>query len=637
MPWNPSTQELWDEVTAALNQTEKHTAHALDIVRRYTGRWYQSSSGGASAGETSDEAWPENFPYAFISNILPALAIDNPQVKANAARVVGHREVAQAMTDGTNAWIKDVRYSDTLERVNADFCFCRGVLLHYLERDNRWSRGAVTPAVKRIPFPRFFQDSLAEEPDQDAFRGHKYHVNYDDLMNDPNVRDEAKARLSPESGEDSNGHPGGPQTVYPKPSPGELGRKRITCYSVWMRERNTIRVLAEGSETVELYEERPFYGPETGPYELLDCYPVPNQPWPLSPLVAVHDQTIDLNLHARAMGRAAARRRSIGLVEASDPDLGEKLADAKDGEFVPAKGLTGNYAAIELGGATDTQYNHTEYLRNRLDRVSGLTATVTGSVGEADTATEAQIADDALTGRVRFMKQKVIKGVQRSLEKIGWYLFHTEGIVIPVQRRDPMTGQPQEGLFFGGPTPTDENATWDDFQIEIVPYSMQKESPEAMQQRMMAFYQVFIQMMQMAPQMPWVRFSNIARDMAEAFDLGDKADEWWSPEVLGLMSQPPQAPASSAIGPGQQPSQQGQPSLQLSGGPGVPGGDTGGGQGQRPGQQMGQQMGPMGQGQPQGGLMGMSGGGPNTANTQGNVSGPRGRMGQVGGSQRNAG
>lgn len=536
MAFNPTTENLWLEVKAAIEETCKHSEPAQDLIRRVTGRFYHSDN-------QTLEADPENFGYAFLSNMLPTLGVRSPGVKVDAARVIGHQTVSQAMTDGLDSWIKDEDFGEVVTPVRVDFCWLRGVTLHYLDEDTRFSRGTVTPKVKRIDPRRFFIDALADDTLTDEFRGHWYWADLDDLLADADVNPEAVEKLTPAG--DDGGTTSTGKTTFRKPSGDALGRRRVKCYSVWIRKRNTIRVLVESNEVVELYPERPYYGPPTGPYTLYDAYPMPGQTWPLSPMVAVEDQVRDLNIHARAMGRAAARRRSIGLVEANNPDLGQKLADAEDGEILPAKGITGQHVVVEVGGATDTQYQHTEYLRLRLDRISGLTATVQGSVGQADTATEAKIADDALSNRTRYLRYRVQHADEESLWRVGWYLFHTEGIVIPVNRRDPYSGELLEGLFFGGPSPTDAGASWDDFNLTV---KLRDENPVADQQRFIAYYQLFMDIAQRAPMMPWVRWMAVARDMDIAFDMEGKSDEWMIPEFLGAYGQPPQMPPSAVIG-----------------------------------------------------------------------------------------
>lgn len=555
MAFDPTTEELWLEIRAAMQLTAKHVDPAMDILRRLTGRFYTQDN-------ASLEADPENFGYAFVSNMLPQLGIDNPVVKVKASRVVGHQTVAQAVRDGLQAWLGDVDYQDLIAPVLVDFLVARGVLLHYLEEDGRFSRGVVTPAVRRVAPERFFIDALADDPGTDAFRGHWYWADIEDLLSDEELLPEAREALVPQ--DEGEASITGAKPAFPKASAGELARKRVRVFSVWVRDTGELRVLVEASKIVELYDRRPYYGPPDGPYELFDCYPVPGQAWPLSPLAAVEDQSIDLNIHARAMGRAAARRKSMVLVEANNPDLGDKLANAEDGAIMPVKGITGNHVEIEIGGVTQEQYTYTEYVRDRLDRISGLTATVQGSVGDADTATEAQIAQNALTNRIGYIRHRGRKAQTGSIDRVGWYLFHTEGIVIPVNRRDPYSGQLFEGLFFGGPFPTDLGATWDDFALEITVHGPAQEAED--RAKTVEFFQLFMEFIAVAPSMPWLRTMSILRDLAAPYGMENKVDEWVIPELFGAFGQPPQLPPSLAMGTQATPPQRGGFALRPRGG-----------------------------------------------------------------------
>jgi len=546
MPYNPSTKDLWSEIEKAIELTSQRTTHAMDLVRRMTSRWYDSSI-------KAEESDPENFAYAYVSNMLPTLGFQNPTVKCKAARVIGHQQIAQAMTDGINAVVEDIDYGAVTERVHLDFMFSRGVLLHRIEEETRQGRGSVTPKVRRISPAKFFIDALASSPEEAEFMGHYYYRDVEDLQNDPELTEEARAIIAPSEGDS----PLQSKTeAFKKPDGSDVGRRRVRCYNVWIRSRNTLRVLCDVSKDVELYPERPFYGPDTGPYTLYDAYPVPDECWPLSPLIAVKDQNDDLNEHARTMGEAAARRKSIGLVEGNNPDLANKLQRAEDGEFLLVRGITGNFVKAEVGGVTKEQYQFTEYIRNRLDRISGLTATVQGNVGSADTATEASIADAHLSARVDYLKRKVVVATEKSLTKIGWYLFHTEGVIIPVNRRDAYTGELLEGMFFGGPFPTDAGATWHDFKLDVVINSMQKQVQS--RDNMLQFFGIFYQIAQSAPMMPWIRVMNVLRDIEAVFELEGKSEEWMIPELFGAFSQPEQLPASMLTGPGQPPPQPGQ-------------------------------------------------------------------------------
>ncbi len=539
MAFNPTTAELWSEIEAAMRETDEHVEPSDAILRRLTGRWYKKS-------HETDPADPENFGYSFVSNILPQLGMDDPEVRVKPDRVIGHRIIGEAMKDGINSVVKDIGWVKRHRAVYMDFLRIRGVTLHYLDEETRFSRGAVTPQVKRINPSHVFLDTMEDDLEQVAFIGHWYYADQDDLLNDPRIDDAMKAKIVPSAQNDNVN-----LQAYDKEGDTKVYRKRVVMYSVWMRATNTLRWLCDCDKTRDIFPQQKYYGPPSGPYQFYDAYPVPNEVWPLSPLIAVEDQSRDLNIHAAAMGRAAARRKSIGLVESSNPDLGQKLVNAKDGEILAVKGITGQHVMIEVGGASIEQYQYTEYIRNRLDRVSGLTATVQGMVGKADTATEAEIAAQAHSGRVGYLKKQIKEASEGSLDKVGWFLFNTEGIVIAVSRRDNMTGQMTEGLFFGGPMPTDQGATWSDFGIVVELNTLQRQAQT--KRDMFEYYQICAGIFPVMPQMPWVRWMNVLRDLGAPYGMEDKADDWVIPEMLGMVSQPDHIPPSAVLGPYQTP------------------------------------------------------------------------------------
>ena len=542
MPYNPTTVELWQEIDRAEKETEDFVGLSDDILTRLTGRFYHQD-------QYSIVPDPENFGYAYVSNMLPQLAVDDPQVKVEAARVQQHRTMAMAMEDGLNAWIRSTNFSERIETVGFNLLLNRGILLHFLDEESDWKRGDVTPDVRWVDPHCFLIDPIAENIETAEWFGHWYYADIADLQGDPDAVPDVVQRLAP-SGE---------KTEYGKSAGDEVGRKRVKVYVIWLRETNTLCTLVDQHRDDELKPREEWFGPEggTGPYQLFDGYPVPGRVWPLSPLVAVEDQSLDLNLHARAMQRSASRRKSMMLVDSGNPDAGSKLASAEDGEVVPIKGLTGQYVQVELGGVTQQQYVYSEYVRERLDRISGLTATVQGAVGQADTATEAQIAADSVSQRVDYLKRSMWRAVEHSLTKIGWFLWHTEGIVIPVNRRDPMTGQQQEGLFFGGPVGVDDDqTTWDDFDLRIRLNTLQQQA--SAKQNVLAFYDRFMNVVPAIPQIPYVRWMSVLRDLADTFDLPDKVDEWLIPEFFGINSQPQHLGASQVLTPQQTPQQSGQ-------------------------------------------------------------------------------
>jgi hypothetical protein len=199
-----------------------------------------------------------------------------------------------------------------------------------------------------------------------------------------------------------------------------------------------------------------------------------------------------------------------------------------------------------ISGVDPKQYQYTEYARNRLDRISGLTATVQGNVGAADTATEAQIADTHFKDRTGYLTRRIKLAHEENLYNIAWYMFNTRGIAIPVNRRDAYSGELVEGMFFGGPSPGQMGVTWDDFNLTIKLNTLQREATAAA--NMERWYQLFMDVMTRAVQMPWLRPLNILRDIESTLGMEGKTDDWVIAEIFGGTAQPPLFPPSQVLG-----------------------------------------------------------------------------------------
>lgn len=555
--FNPSAKDLMEEIRESERVRDDHLRGVNRIIREYAGRWYRESRDWwkLTEGADDDDVNPEPFAYSFVSNMLPSLIAANPAAIVSARRIIGHQMVKDAIQSGLKGWINDVNFKIELERVVEDFLFFRGILLHHIEDDTRWSAGAVRPNVRRIDYRMAGGDSLASSVHEAEFLFHKFYVSLDELMGDPDALPEAVQQLSAYTGGDQDTQtPSSPP--YRKGEESTLRRNRVCLYSVWLRRANVIRIIAKEKEALEVYAEREYYGPESGPYQMFDAYPVPGQFYPLSPLVAVQDQVLDLQVHARSTSRAAAGRKSVVLVDGAVANLAEDIKHAGDREVIAVNGFNGSQVqTVELGGVSPHQYEYLKFLRDRLDRHAGMTETMRGNVGGADSATEAHIANEALSARTEYLKGKVLEATAQSLKKIGWFMFHTTGIIIPVNQRDPTTGMETEGLFFGGPVPGMDTGAWEDYSIKIEPYSMQRVSEQTLQRRAMDWATFIMQVSPQMPMIPWVRWMELIRSVGQSMNQED-ADKLLIPEMLGMMTQQYLTPYSSVVGDtGRQPPQ----------------------------------------------------------------------------------
>ncbi len=554
--FDPTDDQLLYEIEEAETMRNDHLHGVNRIIKEYTGNWYRGRKdiGVFTEGAADGEQNPDPFSYSFVSNVLPSLLHSNPSVLVEARRVVGHKMVEEAMESGLKGWILDIDLKKKTERVVLDFLFFQGILMHYIEDDERWSNGAVRPNIDRVDPRHFGGDSLAPSVEEAEFLFHDYNVDIEELQGDPDIIPESLEKIRPTSNADNDDLMKEP---FKKGDVATLShRKRVKIYSVWLRKKNVIRVICKEPRALKLYEERPYYGPpERGPYTVFAAYPVPNQFFPLSPLIAVHDQVRDLQTHARAAQRSAATRKTLVIVDSTVGTLPEDIKEAEDREVIGVPGFNSSQAQqIEFGGMSREQYQYLAFLQDRLDRHSGLNEMARGGASGADTATEAQIANEALNNRLEFLKQKVRNGMEDCLRSIGWFLFHTPGVIIPVSRRDPATGIETEGLFFGGPQENSDVGDWYDYQLRIEPLSMQRVSEALLQRRALDFAGYIQQIAPLIPQMPWIKWVEVLKMVGESMNI-DNVDDFLVAEMLGPLVQPELFQPSLAMGGQQMPPQ----------------------------------------------------------------------------------
>lgn len=537
MTFNPNVDQMVTEIIEGEKRRDLHCDAVNSIVKRYASRHYAGDGAGV-------QRQPENIGYAFIVNMLPQLAWDNPAAHVTGSRVPRARIIAQAIEDALDSWLEREQFNETVAQAIAyDFLFFSGFCLTYLDSDERWQKGAVMPKCKRIDFRDFVMDPLAPSFAEAKWMGHSFEVDLDELVDDPEAIPEEVAKLRPVPGmrSDENAKKYG----FEKGDASDA-RKTVTLYSIWIRETNTIRTIS-CEQPAEVYPPITFYGPPEGPYTECMAHRVPNMPWPLSPLVAIEEQVRDLNLHATVLSRAARRRKKFAIVEANNRDLADKVKTVAEGDIITAKNIRDSMLEVEVGGPSGEMIQQIALLRDRVDRHLGLTETQRGSGGAFDTATEASIAAQASTNRIEFYKRQFRVFTRDVLKKIGWYLFNTEGIIIPIAQQDSYTGEVMQALFFGGPDPLDMGAQWDDFDLTIDVYSQERVDSRTLQMNMLQFIQALETIASLMPAMPWVKWINVLNALAEVYNIAD-AEQFIYPEIFGAQAAPPATPVAQILG-----------------------------------------------------------------------------------------
>lgn len=337
-----------------------------------------------------------------------------------------------------------------------------------------------------------------------------------------------------------------------------------------------------GGDVVEprwIRAPRPFVGPRRGPYVLFGYNLVPGSPYPLSPFAATYEQVLELNAHATSAARGAARyKRFIGF----DPEngaAGEAVKNVRDGAVVPIPGLGQKaWQEMEVGGITDPQTKYLMMLRERRDRQTGLSENARGNIDSGATASAVMDAASQRDARMAMLKRMFGEATREVLDSRGFYLFTMPDAVFPLPEEvarqfaspevlatlmEAEAGRPMpnpavydrlaaaataqqtpQAAFAGGPaespitplvdgrgelmlmvSPNAEGVRYEDLDLEIDAYSMERTDEVLQQKRTIDLTDRILAMvpqMAAAPQVNWADWIDWLGDAVNVRELSKK-------------------------------------------------------------------------------------------------------------------
>ncbi len=560
---------LMMEITASESLRDRHLEAMDDQVRRYHGPHWR-------AGSAEQDDYPENHAYEYLSLMIPRIVLDNPRVRVVTRRPGSQDQVAEAMRHALNRWAKDTHLARLLIRIATDMMFNFGViLLTQVPRPGaRNDDMAFWPQGYRLPQKMFFRDYQARHDSECRYFGHKWKRDKEDLIK--------RAKDFPEEGwnlkaleETVTDNDKEQDRASQEPLIEANPRGEISARDIWVPEyelpdspgrdegfNGTIFTLSNQTLPRQRLEEmggrnlknlaqdrsafirkpRPYYGPRTGPYFTFGVYCVPDHAYPLSPLTAVQSQQDDLNQHVIAASHNDTQYKRIVMVDNTDPKLVQRVKDSEDSFVIPVSGLeAGKVIQVELGGSTPQQWEMIAQKRDRLDRNSGIFDAQRGLVAGAGTATEVAVADEASASRLGFIKHQFQDATQQFLEGVAWYMFHDDRVDFPLGPEAAEALGLPEPWFQGGMLDEGSGATFDDLELEIEPYSMERTSEGLQQKRTAEIVQILMGLGQMAPMTPFIDWKTVLEWLGDSHNfpgLADVLDQEMLAKMVGMQQQP---------------------------------------------------------------------------------------------------
>ena len=525
--------ENWQsELSAWEADSEKKMSARKQMVESYRGPYWESTEGQALEDWDVD---PENVALEWQNIVGPQLSFNNPRVKTGSRRnEVAMDDISKAAEMGANRWVVDTNMRTLNEELQVDYGF--NFFVAYVTREPaQGSSGShkdprLWPAAARIAPEDYIYDPVALGKTRFRYQGHVEHHDKEDLewlaKNSPEDGWNLEAiKLLQIAGSDELRRQAREDTqrdevsicriwvpeVFVDPKTGEVlepgaEHDHKTWGSIWTvaRKQQGGPELADSSPGDYIKRPEPFFGPRWGPYTLAGDKVVPDEAIPLGPLVSVWAQVQALNEFTRSMLKALANYKRLIIVggghlpnaEGSgegEPvsDLAQTVKDGKNDYVYVHEGLleANQILQFEIAGATEQHIIARNLLRELVDKVTGIYDAMRGNVTGDATATENALANNASETRLASSVQKFRDGVTQIIKTVVWYLLYDDRMLTRLGPNaagqfEDEEGQPiDDAVLVGGAVDKVEGFDFDDLELEIEPYSMERVTDATLQRR----------------------------------------------------------------------------------------------------------------------------------------------------------
>lgn len=580
--------ELLQEIVKARALADKVNAHRDSMIRAYTGEYYREDwtpEDGAVIDNRFDEWLRLVLPQIVFDN--PKVSVKttrsgvNPAVPRAMEAAINWwaPQVDLVKVLSLVAYDAAFTYGVTLTTYGPP-----PGREPWLSRNDEVAMAAL-PRVGRIDPKRWFCDPTIDVYDpangNGRFAGHLFRADKEDLLKDK--RFNAAAVRACATGEGSakwGGEKSDREEIYgyeiwvPEITTGDNPDAHGTIFTLGLNHASDSK-----DNATWLRDPRAYIGPADGPYTLFGMGVVPGCPYPYSPFAASWDQIKRLNKAIESAERSAERHKRFVAVDSDNTQAKDALRKVKDGDVVPIRGLSKEKSAQEmtLGGITSEQADHIQRRGEQVDRSLNLSETARGNIKVDTSATAIADAASQRSARLASMKRLMEDGAIQVLNSAAWHLYTHEDAVFPLppdvaesfvprpthlpdpseaenlamatgvsveEMRKVLEHQP-EVIYGGGPSdeviteiqdPIDGSVTYvvspyvqgtryEDFELEIKPYSMERVDEALLQRRAMQVFEVVTGSLQLIVAYPQVKWEDMLDMIGEPLNMPNLSEQ----------------------------------------------------------------------------------------------------------------
>ena len=265
----------------------------------------------------------------------------------------------------------------------------------------------------------------------------------------------------------------------------------VTLIDLWIPPNNpwasngsvliTLDASREATEPLRIIE---WDGPEVGPYDVLGYRKVPDNIFDLPPMYVLLVMDDMINVLSRREVRRAERDKTLIAYSHRAKDDAERIKDAIDGGMVAVDNVEA-LKELNLGGSNPEAVSYIELLKQDFSKRAGNLEQMGGYGSEANTATEFMGVQQNADVRMEAMKGCVHRFVKSVKQNEAYYL-----LTDPVNEMQLMMETPDSNISvpfsFG---PNNRQGEFHDYNIDVQPYSMQRETPQTQLQNLLAWFE----------------------------------------------------------------------------------------------------------------------------------------------------
>lgn len=517
-------QRLGKMVEASFGKFDPFRKNRIRFISQYVGRFYRTN------GKTDDElgkASPINLLYTAVTTLLPNMVFNAPKVKADTS-VLMYRDYADLLGDATSQALKKMRFDHELRMATLDAIFYAGFIKTGLAVGDKviqiagqdFNIGEVF--AERVDPDDMILDPAARSWDEQAFIGNRFRADLDTLLEVGYGDADLLQKLADSQDITTGGVNRTADIAKQRGLGSEEPRRFVDLVEIFLPAENRIVTLPfSKSMTFDRFiSDIPYDGPKSGPYHMLGFAQVPDNLLPVAPAGIWYDLHILGNRIARKLARQADRNKRVLAYEEDAEEDVQQIADSGDGETVRVSDLN-KIKEVEFGGASDQSYAWMAWVKQAFSEQAGSIELLAGTGPGAPTATQASMMQANTSVRVNDMQNAVYKFAAEVATDVAFYL-HTDPLIeMPLVRR--VNGVEQQGFY----TPEMRQGDWFDYNISIVPFSMERADPNTAVRRRLEFATNVVPAAANAAILLGPGFNAAAFLTRIARDVGiDDADQW---------------------------------------------------------------------------------------------------------------